>query len=277
MQNISEEQLIQMYLSGQIPIEQTITVDKVRVCSFFGGVLLEDIESPYEHGQIPFIPFVVFKFFDEDEPAGIVRDLKDPQREVNKRRSQSLHKEIQQEIKEEVQSGILIANKDIISQLVGLVALFTAMSFLVFGGIASLDSIFKSVERFVNLESSVLPVLMVAVAWAFCMMNLLLCFMYFVLRLVKPEQFTIRSEQHIVQRYPIVFITNYILLILFAVFFSMWFAKCNGIGLPIFNFVISHSVMTFWIGLLIIIAGLAILGIWLYCSYHSKSSQHHTK
>lgn len=91
MQNISEEQLMQMYLSGQIPIEQTITVDKVRVCSFFGGVLLEDIESPYEHGQIPFIPFVVFKFFDEDEPAGIVRDLKDPQREVNKRRSQSLH------------------------------------------------------------------------------------------------------------------------------------------------------------------------------------------
>ena len=196
------------------------------------------------------------------------------------RRSQSLHKEIQQEIKEEVKSGILTANTAIISQLVGLVALFTAMSFLVFGGIASLDSIFKSVERFVNLESSVLPVLMVVVAWAFCMMNLLLCFMYFVLRLVKPEQFTIRVEQHIVQRYPIVFITNYILLILFAVFFAMWFAKCNGIGLPIFNFVVSHSVMTFWIGLLIIVAGLAILGIWLYCSYHSKSSpsaQHHAK
>ena len=94
MQNISEEQLMQMYLSGQIPIEQTITVDKVRVCSFFGGVLLEDIESPYEHGQIPFIPFVVFKFFDEDEPAGIVRDLKDPQREVNKRRSVATSDEV---------------------------------------------------------------------------------------------------------------------------------------------------------------------------------------
>ncbi len=91
MQNISNEQLLQMYLVGQEPKEQTITVDKVRVCSFFGDILLEDIESPYEHGEIPFIPFTVFNFGEGDIPAGIVRDLKDPQREINKRRSQSLH------------------------------------------------------------------------------------------------------------------------------------------------------------------------------------------
>ena len=186
------------------------------------------------------------------------------------RRSQLLHDEVQHEIKEEVQSGIAVGNKDVISQLVGLVALFTAMSFLVFGGIASLDSIFKSVKRFVNLESSVLPILLVAVAWAFCMMNLLFSFMYFVLRLVKPEQFTIRSELNIVQRYPVVFLTNYILLILFVVLFGMWFAKCNGIGSPIFNIVVGHPVITFGAGIGVMLIGFIVLGGFLFLSYRSK-------
>ena len=91
MANISEADLLQMYMAGQIPQEQKITVDVVRVCSFFDNILLEDIESPYLHGEFPFIPFPVFNFGEGDIPAGIVRDLKDPQREINKRRSQSLH------------------------------------------------------------------------------------------------------------------------------------------------------------------------------------------
>lgn len=91
MDNISDEQLVQMYLAGQLPQEQTITTEKVRVCSFFADVLLEDIESPYEHGEFPFVVFPVFNFGEDDIPAGIVRDLKDPQREINKNRSQFLH------------------------------------------------------------------------------------------------------------------------------------------------------------------------------------------
>lgn len=180
------------------------------------------------------------------------------------------HKSLQQDIELEVKTEISNATKDITSQLVGLVALFTAMSFLVFGGIASLDSIFKSVELFVNLQSSVLPVLLVAVAWAFCMMNLLFSFMYFVLRLVKPEQFAIRPEKNMVQRYPVVFLTNYILLVLFVVLLGMWFAKCNGIGLPVFNFVVGHSFGSFWVGLIVIIAVLAFLGYFLFQNYHGK-------
>ena len=179
-------------------------------------------------------------------------------------------KSLQQDIELEVKTEISNATKDITSQLVGLVALFTAMSFLVFGGIASLDSIFNSVELFVNLESSVLPVLLVAVAWAFCMMNLLFAFMYFVLRLVKPEQFAIRPEKNMVQRYPVVFLTNYILLVLFVVLLGMWFAKCNGIGLPVFNFVVGHSFWSFLIGIIVIIAVLAFLGFCLFQNYHSK-------
>lgn len=233
-------------------------------CSFHMFNVVQCASQKFSSGEIDLDSYkAILKFFDHIM-------LANQQQRVIMQKKNALHDEVQHEIKDEVQAGISAANKDITSQLVGLVALFTAMSFLVFGGIASLDSIFKSVERFVNLESSVLPVLLVAIAWAFCMMNLLFGFMYFVLRLVRPEQFTIRSEKNMVQRYPVVFLTNYILLVLFVVLLSMWFAKCNGIGLSIFNFVVGHSFWSFWIGIGVIIIGLMILGACLLWRYNSK-------
>ena len=188
-------------------------------------------------------------------------------------------KSLQQDIELEVKTEISNATKDITSQLVGLVALFTAMSFLVFGGIASLDSIFESVKRFVNLESSVLPVLLVAVAWAFCMMNLLFAFMYFVLRLVKPEQFTIRSEKNMVQRYPVVFLANYILLFLFVLFTAIWFASCYDVALPILNFVINNPLLICILGAVVFIVFFFFLGWHLWAIYTDtdtpfKSARH---
>ena len=82
---------IDMFLSGQIVGTKTIPITKVKVCAFFDRILLEDIDSPYKHGDFPFVPFTVFNYGQGDLPAGIVRDLKDPQREINKRRSQTLH------------------------------------------------------------------------------------------------------------------------------------------------------------------------------------------
>ena len=80
-----------VFFSGVVDGMRTITVQKVRVCVFFDHVLLEDIESPYEHREFPFVPLVCYHFGPDDMPAGFVRDLKDPQREINKRRIQTLH------------------------------------------------------------------------------------------------------------------------------------------------------------------------------------------
>lgn len=82
---------VDMFLSSAIVGQETVVVDKVRVCSFVDTVLLEDIDSPYQHGEIPFVPMTVFSFGVGDTPAGLVRDLKDPQREINRRRIQILH------------------------------------------------------------------------------------------------------------------------------------------------------------------------------------------
>lgn len=70
---------------AQIPINQ------VKLCVFFDRTVLEENPSPYQHGEFPFVPMLYHYYGVGDTPAGFVRDLKDPQREVNKRRIQELH------------------------------------------------------------------------------------------------------------------------------------------------------------------------------------------
>ena len=70
---------------------RTESREEIRVATYIGGLLLEDIPSPYKHGKLPFVMLPAYWLGEGDAPAGVVRDLKDPQRELNKRRSQFLH------------------------------------------------------------------------------------------------------------------------------------------------------------------------------------------
>lgn len=89
---LKSEFKMEMLLNGLTVVkEMSIPIDKVKLCVFFDNVELEHVDSPYEHGEFPFVPFCVYNFGEGDIPAGVVRDLKDPQREINKRRSQALH------------------------------------------------------------------------------------------------------------------------------------------------------------------------------------------
>ena len=85
------EMRIEYMLQGMVESWQTVSKPQVRCCVFFDVVLLEDIESPYQHGELPFVPVICYHYGAGDVPAGVVRDLKDPQREINKRRIQELH------------------------------------------------------------------------------------------------------------------------------------------------------------------------------------------
>lgn len=70
---------------------QDIPTKEVKLCVFFDKILLEENLSPYKHGEFPYVPMVYHYYGVGDVPAGFVRDLKDAQREVNKRRIQELH------------------------------------------------------------------------------------------------------------------------------------------------------------------------------------------
>ena len=64
---------------------------------FTDDVLLEENDSPYKHQRYPLVPEYAYRTGERDEndttlePAGIIRDLKDVQRELNKQRSQRMH------------------------------------------------------------------------------------------------------------------------------------------------------------------------------------------
>ena len=78
-------------------IQPTVIPDvRMRFATFCGDLLLEEGESPYEHGKFPLVIQYCSKngwLRDNDglEPAGLVGDLKDVQRELNKNRSQRMH------------------------------------------------------------------------------------------------------------------------------------------------------------------------------------------
>lgn len=67
----------------------TANVKKMRVASFIGNLLLQDIPTPYVHDDYPYVPYI--GYLDRyDQPFGVPRQIKEQDGEVNKRRSMSL-------------------------------------------------------------------------------------------------------------------------------------------------------------------------------------------
>lgn len=79
------------------------------------------------------------------------------------------------------------------------------------------------------------------------------------------------KEMNIVQRYPVVFLCDYGLVAMLVLLCGMWFAKKNGVGIAVFEFVtIDHPTITFWvfIGLFVVVfLGLAVV---LWMKYKAK-------
>lgn len=180
-----------------------------------------------------------------------------------KRLVNKTQKEMLKEVEGIVSPRINEMTKEMTSQLVGMISIFTALSFVVFGGISSMDSLMKALQESTKNQESILPTIIVAIAWAFCMLNLLFAFMYFVIRITKLPKPVDADAQNVVQRYPVVFLANYILLAMFLIFGAFWFAECNGIGRGIFEDAVQHEQRTFWVGGLLIVVALAILGGYL--------------
>jgi len=64
---------------------------KVHVAMFVNKGLLQDMPSPYLHDKFPFTPVWAFKRDRDNQPYGVIRNMRDPQEDLNKRRSKALH------------------------------------------------------------------------------------------------------------------------------------------------------------------------------------------
>ena len=70
---------------------------QIKFMTFCDDLLLEEKKSPYEHKRFPLVQEFAYYTGERDEndaslePAGLIRDVKDVQRELNKHRSQRMH------------------------------------------------------------------------------------------------------------------------------------------------------------------------------------------
>jgi hypothetical protein len=62
----------------------------VRMAYWCGNVYLKDILSPYNHWEFTLIPIWCYVRERDNMPYGVIRDLRDPQIDLNKRRSRAL-------------------------------------------------------------------------------------------------------------------------------------------------------------------------------------------
>ena len=71
------------------PVESTVM--EMRQMVFTGDSVLQDGESAYRHKRFSLVPIWGFKRKKDGTPYGIVRNLRDPQKDLNKRRSKALY------------------------------------------------------------------------------------------------------------------------------------------------------------------------------------------
>ena len=94
--------------------------------------------------------------------------------------------------------------KDITTQLISLVSIFTALSFVIFGGISVLDNLLQNIRELVIIKT-----ILIADLWLICMSNLFILFTKFICFLTgKGKDFKWKT---------ILFIFNVILLAILAI------------------------------------------------------------
>lgn len=145
--------------------------------------------------------------------------------------------------------------KEMNMQLISLIALFTALSFIVFGGISSLDNIFQGVN-----DIPVTKLMIIGTIWCFCIMNLVFVFMFFVAKLTGLN---IKSADDInanlVQKYPLIWWCNLVLISILT--FSSWayYIKAEKLSVKTYTIIQRHSTAFLFFGTLAI-TGLLVLG-----------------
>jgi len=106
-------------------------------------------------------------------------------------------------------------NQSISSQLLSLIAIFTAMSFVVFGSISSLDNIFSGA-----FNIPITKLMIIGCIWGLCILNLVFVFMFFISKMTNLNmKSTTKKYANLIQKYPLVWYSNLVLIII--LFISM--------------------------------------------------------
>lgn len=145
--------------------------------------------------------------------------------------------------------------RDMSGQLITLVGIFTALAFLVFGGISSLDNIFAKVETI-----PVQKLIIVGSIWGLCILNLVFVFLFCVGKMTKLNYKSTDDENaNLIQKYPIVWWSNLIIITILLMSTWVYYIDEKNIGQWFNNWSIGHQKYAS-VGGLVVIGLIFIIG-----------------
>ena len=158
-------------------------------------------------------------------------------------------------------------SKEMNTQMITMVGIFTALAFLIFGSISSLDGIFE------NINLPLFKVISIGLIWGRCVSNLIFIFLYCVGKMTKLNFKANQSERaNIFQRYPVVWWTNFLLVSLLLLSSWGWFVQFSSIGSSIINITNYSPWLVFSVGTSFIFVLIA-MGIFFFYK-KTKFSEH---
>ncbi|MCI9364707.1 MAG: hypothetical protein HFG17_10700 [Oscillospiraceae bacterium] len=125
-------------------------------------------------------------------------------------------------------------------QFISLIAIFTALSFIVFGGISSLDNILSGA---VNIP--ILQLMIIGCIWSFFISNLVFVFMFFVSKLTHiPIKSCEEESAPLNRKYPLIIWYNFILLFILVVSCWLYYIDYSNSGGWLLSFSHKHEIVS---------------------------------
>lgn len=169
-------------------------------------------------------------------------DLKQTDDEFKDKFNQRFDQSFDKSFKESVGPETEKLQESMNSQLITLVGIFTALAFLVFGGITSLDNVFESTEI------PVLKLMAIGSVWGLCILNMIFVFLYCVQRLTRVNISQSDDKKTVLERYPIVFWSDFCIVTVMVVTLWIYYLK-NRAGLAwIDNLLVRNPLFVVLIG-----------------------------
>lgn len=157
--------------------------------------------------------------------------------------------------------------KNMNSQVISILGIFTAISFVVFGGISSASSILS------NIASTSLPKLgILASIWSIAICNMVYFLLYFMAKFTKINIKTnLRFNAPVYRRHPYIFLINVILCVI--LFLSVWFYIIEiTTGDSWIKMIVSNNKDFLLFGTIVIIGIIIIFFIWLFFKMNSDKN-----
>lgn len=158
-------------------------------------------------------------------------------------------------------------SKDLNSQLLSMVGIFTALAFLIFGGISSLDNLFS------DQSISISRLMILGSIWGLGIMNIVFVFLFCVGKMTHVNFKSNQSEDStIFQKYPVVWWCNYFMA--FILVLSCWLhalSSNNGL-IWLYRKIKCSSLIVSTVGTGFMVVLFFLFAKWLGCRTKSKMS-----